>query len=242
MSVEPRYLRLTEETNALDCLERACIWLQEVEQDVMLWKWVILALYGAVYGFAVSACRGTNPENVREKPQGKEPQYSEDEASILAQVSLDPEVRRAASEELEKYKKRRKKEDDERLLSFQKVIELSQNAAYVSNPLQLTDQEKRSLDSLHKLRNKLVHYFPKLWSLELHYLPLMAKNVLRVIRFLALESNIYTCLEEGERAKVEKLIAQALAAIEKSHLYVETTLILEEGKPSARKVPDAGRD
>ena len=57
------WLRLTEETNALDYLERAGSFIVDADQDNFAWKWVVLALHGALYGFAIAACKGTN-ENV----------------------------------------------------------------------------------------------------------------------------------------------------------------------------------
>lgn len=61
------YLRLTEETNALDYLEKAYGFVEKVDIDVWNWKWVVISLYGALYGFAICACRGTNPDNVKKQ-------------------------------------------------------------------------------------------------------------------------------------------------------------------------------
>ncbi|HWR90533.1 MAG TPA: hypothetical protein VN260_09745, partial [Dissulfurispiraceae bacterium] len=57
-------MRLTEETNALDYLEKAASFIRETEQNGLAWKWVVLALHGALYGFAICASQGTNYENV----------------------------------------------------------------------------------------------------------------------------------------------------------------------------------
>lgn len=65
--IQPKWLRLTEETNAIDYLERAGQFIRLTETDRMAWKWVIMALYGALYGFAIAACRGTNAATVIQK-------------------------------------------------------------------------------------------------------------------------------------------------------------------------------
>ena len=57
-----KWLRLTEEKNALDYLEKASYYIRETETNVLAWKWVILALFSALYGFAICACKGTSPE------------------------------------------------------------------------------------------------------------------------------------------------------------------------------------
>lgn len=67
MRVQPKWLRLTEETNALDYLEKAECFIRETEKDPLAWKWVVLSLHGALYGFAICACRGTDYENVATK-------------------------------------------------------------------------------------------------------------------------------------------------------------------------------
>lgn len=65
--IRQKWLRLTEETNAIDYLERAGQFIRLTETDGMAWKWIILALYGALYGFAITACRGTNAATVIQK-------------------------------------------------------------------------------------------------------------------------------------------------------------------------------
>ena len=59
-----RWLKVTEETNALDYLERAGEFIRRTDDDNFAWKWVVLALHGALYGFAISACKGTDYTNV----------------------------------------------------------------------------------------------------------------------------------------------------------------------------------
>jgi hypothetical protein len=60
MQIEPQWLSLSEETNALDYLEKAHLFILKIEVEAISWKWVILALHGALYGFAISALRGTH--------------------------------------------------------------------------------------------------------------------------------------------------------------------------------------
>jgi len=58
------YLRLTEETNALDYLERAGEFIGQAMSDDRAWKWVVLALHGALYGFAIAACKSSDYQSV----------------------------------------------------------------------------------------------------------------------------------------------------------------------------------
>jgi hypothetical protein len=81
----PRFLSFSEESNALDYLEKAFYYIREIDHDHTAWKWVILCLHGAIYGFAVSACRGTNPSTVTRKTKKGELLISFDEALKMCQ-------------------------------------------------------------------------------------------------------------------------------------------------------------
>jgi hypothetical protein len=62
--IKEKYLRLTEESNALDYLERAGQFIKEAATDPKAWKWVILSLHGALYGFAISAGKDSDYQSV----------------------------------------------------------------------------------------------------------------------------------------------------------------------------------
>jgi hypothetical protein len=64
VKVRPKWLRLSEEINALDYLEQASHYIRQIDTKIIAWKWVVLALHGALYGFAICACKGTMPDNV----------------------------------------------------------------------------------------------------------------------------------------------------------------------------------
>lgn len=64
-------MTFTEETNALDYLQRAVSFIRECAQDDTAWKWVIIALHGSLYGFAICALKGTDAYSVsREQKDG----------------------------------------------------------------------------------------------------------------------------------------------------------------------------
>lgn len=62
--LKPKWLEFSEEINALDDLEKAYFFIQKIRQDKKAWKWVILCVYSAMYGFAICALKGTNPDRV----------------------------------------------------------------------------------------------------------------------------------------------------------------------------------
>lgn len=64
LKTHERWLRFTEETNALDFLEHTGGFIARTELDIKAWKWVVLSLHGALYGFAIVACKGTDYESL----------------------------------------------------------------------------------------------------------------------------------------------------------------------------------
>ena len=84
--IKEKYLRLTEETNALDYLERAGQFIKEAVTDSKAWKWVILSLHGALYGFAISAGKSSDYQSVvKVTKKGYERLITLDEALSMCQ-------------------------------------------------------------------------------------------------------------------------------------------------------------
>jgi hypothetical protein len=63
----PEYARFSEESNALDYLEKTIEFIHRVDANPTDWKWVILSLHGALYGFMICALKGTDPDRVVRK-------------------------------------------------------------------------------------------------------------------------------------------------------------------------------
>ncbi len=63
-TVQAKWIRFDELSNALDYLEKCFSFLKTVEQEPQNWKWVIITLHSALYGFAIAACKGMNSESV----------------------------------------------------------------------------------------------------------------------------------------------------------------------------------
>lgn len=187
MRIREKWLRLTEETNALDYLERAVGFVRETEKNPLAWKWVVLSLHSALYGFAICACQGTNYENVTTKT--------------------------------------RKGED--KLISFDEALKRCQdpncmNMLVHSQPLVLSESHKDSIRRLKKeLRNKMEHYVPSGWSIEIHGMPQIAIDVLDVIRVLAVETGTYIHLNQAQIKRIKSSVFQSKRFLKKTKLYQE---------------------
>ena len=66
------WARFSEESNALDYLLKTVEFISRAQATPTDWKWVIISLHGALYGFMICALKGTDPDNVmREVRDGK---------------------------------------------------------------------------------------------------------------------------------------------------------------------------
>lgn len=62
--IESKILGLSEEKNALDYLEKVYHYICQVEESPIDWKWVIIALHGALYGFMICSLTWRNYKRV----------------------------------------------------------------------------------------------------------------------------------------------------------------------------------
>lgn len=72
MKIQPKFLRLTEELNALDFFEKAVAFLRETDTSDVAWKWVVIGLHGAMYGFTVrqTSPTATRLRQIHSRPRG----------------------------------------------------------------------------------------------------------------------------------------------------------------------------
>ena len=255
MKIEPRWLRLTEESNALDYLEKASFFIKQTESDNVAWKWVIISLHGALYGFAICACKGTNPERVIDfKRRHKTIQKLEKLPKSIQKPGFPNDVKLKYNSQLKRlefigsmpdnvrrkllklsndnnYKLAINKlySDSHQLISFNRALDRCQNPNFMrmtimSKELQLTDEQKDSIDILKKeFRNNIEHYIPKAWSIEIHGMPIIAIDVLNVIRFLAIETGNYIQLRQTQIRRLKSLVFQSKKFLRNSTLYKEAS-------------------
>jgi hypothetical protein len=71
--MQARYTRFSEEWNAFDYLEKTTEFIRRADQNPTDWKWVILCLHGALYGFMICALKGTDPDRVVHRDKKNRP-------------------------------------------------------------------------------------------------------------------------------------------------------------------------
>jgi hypothetical protein len=193
-------LLLTERTNALDYLEKAYFFILQTEADFFAWKWVIIALHGALYGFAVSACTGSNPYTVMMKKHKPIDTVKIKEDGTLEVVKGE-------------------------LIDFNEALDRCRNSKWMrkyvhSNLLELSSFQDESIKYLHEFRNNFQHFIPNSPPLELDRMPQICLDVLDVIRFLALDTGNVR-LSQVQRKKVKFTVFKSKRILKQNQFYQE---------------------
>jgi hypothetical protein len=197
------YFDFDEIDNAIDNLEMVAHFLNST--FAFKWKWVCIALYQSLYGLAIAALGGNDPrQTVYDKSR------NEGKAIALHANGIPDSVIASCFGVSEKQVG--KWLASPWLISFDEALCRVQKQANLPpydnvKPLTLSDSEKRSIKKVSKeFRNEFEHFSPKRWAIDLSGSSKIVKDVLRVICFIALDSNCLTMSNTQE----EKLKAALL--------------------------------
>ncbi len=194
---------INEVENAVDSLETAATFLDR--PDNLKWKWIAIAIHHSLYSFCIASLTGSNYENVlscggkedeehfckggnsqkwkksRRVLRGRGPAYT----IAWDDTNEEPKFREADAS------------DDEKFLPKGSLIGFWTALARVQDgycwmgrkPLVLSEEEWKSIEWLTKnVRNGLIHFVPKHILFSISRVKKSSLDVLRVIKFLALES------------------------------------------------------
>ena len=171
-SVGPQYFILDQLENASNNLEMVSFFLHNMENE-WKWKWAIIALHQALYGFAICSTLGTDPTWSLKEPS---------------------------------------RPTNSNLISTWEAINRSKKKEWMpwgnSKPLETTLEEDLAIETLVTIfRNEFEHFRPRTWIIEVSGMPNIFKRVLRVIQFLALDSDCIFYSEIGQRIRIEKTLS-----------------------------------
>ena|SRR3990167_3541794 len=193
---QPNFLTTNERTNSVDYLLRSYEFIVQTKTNVHAWKWAIIALHGALYGFAICACRGSNNEFVAPARRTKEGKDLKNPRLIGIDDALEA------------------CQNPTKMGMFDR-----------SNHLQLSDQQKNSIRRLiSAFRNNFEHYIPRTWLIDLAGMANIFVDVLDVIYFLALKTNNFR-LTSTQKRKVRSAIFQSKKLLKQSKYFIENASI-----------------
>lgn len=124
----------------------------------------------------------------------------------------------------------------EKLISFGEAIKRCQDQRFMimttsSKALTLSDEERESIRLLKsEFRDNFEHFIPKGWSIEIHGFPQMALDVLRIIRFLAIDSGNYILLRPTEERLLKSYVSRGKLLVKHSQLFKESTKVVQHSR------------
>jgi hypothetical protein len=184
---EVQWFRTDEKKEAFEALKFANRLIDEVKADPYYWKWVIVAVHGAMQATMVLALTGSTQLRVLSEKSAAEVGQREDAVRKLADF-------------MDLYKWVKSKD------SMMLFVD--------SKPLQATGQMDSAVAYLHKeLRNKFIHFLPRGWSILIDELPSVLSQCVVAISFLALESNNVFWYESPTTDEVRAVLAELQAKL-----------------------------
>jgi hypothetical protein len=202
------YVDFTEVDNLIDNLEMAA-WFLEDHPSRIPWKWPILGIFQALYGCLIAVLKGSEYRlTVYDTSSDRTKAY------ILASHGVTHEVIAKAL----RVNRRKVREwvVSPRLIGLHTALDRVQKKKHLPPrtnpmPLKLSEGEKESILKLTSWRNQFEHLEPVTWSEDWGQVPSVFKDVLRVIRFLALDSEYVNCSAEENTE-----IAEAIDRLERA--------------------------
>lgn len=188
---QPNFLTTNERTNSVDYIIRSYEFIVQTKTNVHAWKWAIIALHGALYGFAICACRGSNNEFVAPTLRTPEGKYLKNPRLISIRKALE------ACQNPKKMG----------MYTFSKHLELS-------------EQQNNSIKWVTSaFRNNFEHYIPRTWLINLAGMANIFVDVLDVVYFLALKTRNFR-LTSTQTRKVRSAIFQSKKLLKASKFYI----------------------
>ena len=191
-----KYVRTDERHDVLASLEQCALSLAQARRSERAWKWVVLSLHSALQGAMVCHLSGTEQLGALQKNSAaKWREWNERNIQDGADDSGCPEPLVADAKELFKR--------------------LHCSAARIEDGcggvISITEQQRKSFDRLHKLRNEFSHFSPKGWSIELSFKQVI-DDVLNIMCLIADDGWGFRNMTEDRnilRSKIEEVRREA---------------------------------
>lgn len=200
------YIHIDERLDVLASLEFCAISLTHTRQTERAWKWVVLSLHSALQGAMVCHLSGTaqlgalteqsaskwlawynNKRPSETETESMQESFDEFGAPIThAEDNGEPAPVETVASAAVLF---------ERLYCESKRVEVS-----FGEVISVTEQQKKSFERLHRLRNNFTHFSPKGWSIELNYIKETICDVLQVLGLILDDSWTLIHMSDEDRS------------------------------------------
>lgn len=189
------YLRTDEEAEAANAMQMAAQFASQVQANLHMWRWIVIATHNAAQGAMVLSLRHGNGL------------LALSNESYAARMHAYETNKALPPEKLDTY------------LNLYKKVKHSQWGQIGGNQRFVPKgSEGKDIKLLNDFRNEFIHFTPKGWSLEVGGLPRVCLAAARLIGFLALETTNVLWHDEEPRA----LLADSHARFVASMRYLHT--------------------
>ena len=172
-------------------MEIAVEYIERIPDNLQYWKWVIIGIHNCLQSFMVLALRGSTPVNIMSEKKAKQWLKAYDEKIKFPNYYLD------------KFSNLYEKIKSDRMLMYtnSKKFEPSVN-------------QDRHVSSLNQFRNAFVHFKVSGWSIYVGGMKNIILDILKVIEFLAFDSNNLSWPNEQTQEEVQRLLLQGRKNLE----------------------------
>lgn len=169
------FFTIDEKENAIDSLDKALTFLNEVEQNPFNWKWFTIALHNATHSFMLLALQNPDLSGI-----WKEPEIKKEDGRIDI---FNPNNKLISFME-----------------AFKRIQDPNRMGGYVnSKAFSAKPYHEESMKKLNdNLRNQFIHFRPGGWSVHKKYIGEIGSPVLEVIEFLVFESGRVRFFEDSQ--------------------------------------------
>ena len=180
-----RYIQTDVCLDVLASLDHCALSLRQARQSDGAWKWAVLSLHSALQGAMVCHLSGTAQLGALRKTDAKE-EFKWHKKNRHGEI---PHGQKKINEFSAPMVSTGKKEDQLPRRFVADADELFQRLSCSSKRIEsrcgeiikITEKQETASRRLHNLCNKLTHFSPKGWSIELAYIEEMIEDILDVI-------------------------------------------------------------
>jgi hypothetical protein len=217
------YFIIDEVENAIDSLDTIITFLER--KDNLKWKWIAIALHHSLYSFCIACLTNSNYDNVLTHGYNEDNQrfvrigndlFGKKSRKIIRKNKKGYTIEWQNTEENPEKNKKSKnfKNKTENLIGFWTALARVQDQFFwmgrmtPTKAVKLSEEEWTSIEFLTDIiRNNLIHFRPKLFLVPIEKMKRTTLDVLRVIEFLALESNAISYLDyEKNKERITNII------------------------------------
>ncbi|PHS24236.1 MAG: hypothetical protein COA84_09600 [Robiginitomaculum sp.] len=190
------YLCTDEHLEFIDALKTSANFSKEVLNNTYAMKWLILALHAALQGACVCALESIHGQTDGSLSVKSQKEYAETKRFAEEYQDIVAEYNNGDRKKFDQLSKgvRNALLREPKLADFLTLFEWIKNPERLLPPYTFNQNIGiyGDVKRLHKLRNNVIHFTPKGWSVELSGMPRIVSSVTEVIEHLAVKQPSFT--------------------------------------------------